>query len=92
MEYEDYKRLRVIFSEFAKKRFYPKVVLVLNHNRKIKGYLINVKSNHIYLLKTNGKIFSTKYTSVKDVRLVGEDTIKIYNYIIKKLEGNNLLQ
>jgi len=92
MEYSDYKKLREIFNEFVKRRFYPKVILVLNHNRKIKGYLIDVKSNHIYLLKTNGKIFSTKYTSVKDIKLVGNETIELYKHIIKKLESDKLSQ
>ena len=84
MRYESYKKLKNDFNIIKSFGYRPKTVVTLNNGHKIKGYLLNVNSNHLTILKLNGKTISLSYTKIKKVLLIGLPK-KILNRISDKI-------
>jgi hypothetical protein len=86
MEYSKYKLVRQIFEKLEYRGLRPKVRVTLYNNRKIEGFLYDVRNNYIYILKTDGRVTFYSYTQVKEIAFFGDPVVeKIYKEIMENI-------
>jgi hypothetical protein len=86
MEYSKYKLVKQLFDKLQYRGLRPKVRVTLYNNRKIEGFLYDVKNNYIYVLKMDGRITFYSYTQVKELEFFGDPVIeKIYKEVMDNI-------
>jgi len=76
VEYNEYKKLQCIYNIFKNQNIYLEVLVVLNNNKKIHGFLLMVDHNKFSVLsKKTGRVMSISYRSIKRMDMININLI-----------------